>query len=237
MTGVELLGATGDTSYAVDPQVLVRLLSAAVLGGMVGLEREVRDQEAGVRTHLAVALGASLFGVISTLGFVEFDRPRAESLLQVDVSRVASSVPVGIGFLGAGVIFRRRNAIKNLTTAASLWAVTAIGLACGVGDPVTAAIATTVLLVGLVALRPLRYHLARRFARRAQAILVHLTPGTGPDAVIAALDRIDHGEVTLRKSTGHLVLSCQVAGPPDVVLRWTRDLAALAGVDTIEDEQ
>lgn len=232
------IAAAGDTVYALDADVVVRLLAAAALGGAVGLEREARDQEAGLRTHVAVALGASLFGVISTLGFVEFDRPRAETVLQADVTRVASNVAVGIGFLGAGVIFRQRNSIKNLTTAASLWAVTAIGLACGVGDPTTAAFATVILLAGLLALRPLRTLVGRRHTRHAATVTVRLRPGSDPGAVIDAIRAapIETGDVALRKDDAHLVLSCAVAGPPDTVLRWTAQLAALPGVESIDDE-
>ncbi|MGH9233868.1 MAG: MgtC/SapB family protein, partial [Acidimicrobiales bacterium] len=145
-----IIAAAGDTTLSLDFDVVVRLLGATLLGGLVGMEREASDQPAGLRTHIAVALGASLFGVISTLGFLEFDQPRAESTIQADVTRVASNVVVGIGFLGAGVIFRQGNTIRNLTTAASLWTVAAIGLACGVGDVTSAALATAVLLGSLV---------------------------------------------------------------------------------------
>jgi len=100
------------TSFDLDADVVVRLLGAAVLGGLVGVEREASDQPAGLRTHIAVALGAALFGVISTLGFLEFDQLRANSTVQVDVSRVASNVVVGIGFLGAGVIFRQGGSVR-----------------------------------------------------------------------------------------------------------------------------
>ena len=179
-----LLGAASDTVYGLDGDVVVRLLVAAVLGGIIGLEREASDQAAGLRTHIALALGAALFGVVSTLGFTEFDRPRSETVLQVDVTRVASNVAVGVGFLGAGVIFRQRNSIKNLTTAASLWAVAAIGLASGVGDPTTAAVATAVLLLSLVVLRPVRTFVRRRWARRSMTVTVHLAEGTDPTPVV-----------------------------------------------------
>ena len=232
------LAAAGDTTYALDADVVVRLVAAAVLGGAVGLEREARDQEAGLRTHLAVALGAALFGVISTLGFVEFDRPRAETVLQADVTRVASNVAVGIGFLGAGIIFRQRDSIKNLTTAASLWAVTAIGLACGVGDPTTGAVATVILLAGLVALRPVRALVRSRAAPRAVRLEVRLRPGADPGPLFDALGSapLAATDVALRMSDGHLVLSCAVAGPPDTVLRRIAQLAALPGVESIDDE-
>jgi putative Mg2+ transporter-C (MgtC) family protein len=156
-----------DTSFALDGDVLIRLVAASVLGGLVGIEREASDQPAGLRTHIAVALGAGLFGVVSTLGFVEFDQPRADSTLQADVTRVASNVVIGIGFLGAGVIFRQGNTTRNLTTAASLWVVAAIGLACGVGDVTTAAVATAILLLSLVVLRPIRSLIRRRWGERA----------------------------------------------------------------------
>lgn len=238
MPGPALWGAASDTVFALDGDVIVRLLVAAVLGGVIGLEREASDQSAGLRTHIAVALGAALFGVISTLGFVEFDRPRAETVLQADVTRVASNVAVGIGFLGAGIIFRHRDSIKNLTTAASLWAVTAIGLACGVGDPTTGAVATVILLAGLVTLRPLRALIRSRALPRPRRLAVRLRPGADPGAVLDALDAggVEADDVALRKTDGYLVLSWTVAGPPDTVLRWMTQLAALPGVDSIDDD-
>src|SRR5690606_12072612 len=174
------------TSYDVDADVVVRLLAAALLGGLIGLEREVGDQAAGLRTHMAVALGASLFGVISTLGFLEFDQERATTNIQADVTRVASNVVVGIGFLGAGLIFRQGSNVRNLTTAASLWAVAAIGLACGVGDVTTAAIAAVVLLVSLVLLRPVRTFVRQRRTGRSVTVHVRLRSGADPGPVLDA---------------------------------------------------
>ena len=187
MNGVQRrrdLGEHQQHRFALDGDVVVRLLSAAVLGGMVGAEREASDQPAGLRTHIAVALGASLFGVISTLGFLEVDQPRALSTVQVDVSRVASNVVVGIGFLGAGVIFRQGNTIRNLTTAASLWTVAAIGLACGVGDPTTAAVGTVVLLGSLVLLRPIRNFIRTHLTTTSTTVRLTLRPGADTDEVL-----------------------------------------------------
>ena len=118
--------------------------------------------------------------MVSTLGFVEFDQLRANSTLQADVKRVASNVVVGIGFLGAGVIFRQGNTIRNLTTAASMWVVAAIGLACGVGDVMTAAIATVVLLGSLVLLRPIRSVIRRRWSTMSIVVQVHMRPASRP---------------------------------------------------------
>lgn len=233
-----LLGAASDTVYGLDGDVVVRLLVAAVLGGIIGLEREASDQSAGLRTHIALALGAALFGVVSTLGFTEFDRPRSETVLQADVTRVASNVAVGVGFLGAGVIFRQRNSIKNLTTAASLWAVAAIGLASGVGDPTTAAVATAVLLLSLVVLRPVRTFVRGRWARRSMTVTVHLAEGTDPTPVVAMFESgdIDAAPVGLRKVDGRVLLSGEVTAPPPTLLLWMTELSSVPGVETIDDE-
>jgi putative Mg2+ transporter-C (MgtC) family protein len=237
MPAPTLLGAVSDTVYALDGDVVVRLLVAALLGGIIGLEREASDQSAGLRTHIAVALGAALFGVISTLGFVEFDRPRSETVLQADVTRVASNVVVGVGFLGAGVIFRQRNSIKNLTTAASLWAVSAIGLAAGVGDPTTAAVGTAVLLVSLVILRPLRTFVRRRWVNRTSEVTVRLEPGADPAPVLAAFESeaVDSSPVRLRKEDGCLVLFADVTAAPEALLQWTTMLASVPGVASIDE--
>jgi len=237
MTGI--LAAATDTSFALDGDVAVRLLAGAFLGGVIGLERELSDQEAGLRTHIAVALGASLFGVISTLGFLEFDQPRAHSTIQADVTRVASNVVVGIGFLGAGVIFRQGNTIRNLTTAASLWTVAAIGLASGVGDVTSAGVATLVLLAGLVVLRPVRTWIRRRWSTRSTTVNVHLAPGADPVPTIEAFDEpdgLETGQFSVRKDEDHLVLTTEVTGRPTILHNWLAGIAASPDVDSVDEE-
>jgi putative Mg2+ transporter-C (MgtC) family protein len=229
--------ALTDTTFSLDADAAVRLLSAMVLGGLVGLEREASDQAAGLRTHIAVAVGASLFGVISTLGFLEVDRPRADTTIQADVSRVASNVVVGIGFLGAGVIFRQGNTIKNLTTAASLWAVAAIGLACGVGDVATAAVATVVLLGSLVLLRPVRGQVRRRWARRSATVRLRLSPGVDATGAVAAIETprdVATAHFTVGKEDGRLVLSTDATAPPDELHAWLSRLAGLPEVEAVD---
>lgn len=238
-SGAGLVLAADTNTFALDGAAAVRLLVAAVLGGLVGLEREASDQAAGLRTHIAVALGASLFGVISTLGFLEFDQARADSTIQADVSRVASNVVVGIGFLGAGVIFRQGNTIKNLTTAASLWTVAAIGLACGVGDVSTATVATVVLLGSLVLLRPVRTYVRAHWATRAATVRVRLREGADPGSVIQALDAPDTVETSqfaVHKQDGVVVLSTDATGRPAVLHQWIAAVAALPEVDRIDEE-
>jgi putative Mg2+ transporter-C (MgtC) family protein len=179
-------------AFEVPDEALVRLLVAVVLGAAVGVEREVNDQPAGLRTHIAVCLGAAIFGIVSTLGFDEFVvTDRNSTNVNVDVTRVASQVVVGIGFLGAGVIFRTKESVKNLTTAASMWVTCAIGLTVGVGDLATAAAATLVLVAVLAALLPLRNLLRRKFLRPTRDVRVRLREGVPVDSVVGALTAID----------------------------------------------
>jgi putative Mg2+ transporter-C (MgtC) family protein len=227
------------TTFALDDDVIVRLLAASVLGALIGIEREASDQPAGLRTHIAVALGAGLFGVISTLGFVEFDQPRADSTLQADVTRVASNVVVGIGFLGAGVIFRQGSTIRNLTTAASLWTVAAIGLACGVGDVTTAAIATAILLLGLVVLRPIRSLIRERWATNTVAVRVRLHAGVDPVPLIDQIGSRPDVEATqfaIQKEGERLVLATSVSAHPAAVRRWMSEIAASPDVEAVSEE-
>lgn len=174
-----------------------RLVVAAALGAAVGLEREASDQPAGLRTHMSVAIGAALFGVISTLGFTEFEGRRETTNVQIDVTRVASTVVTGIGFLGAGMIFRRGSVVHNLTTAASLWVVAAIGLACGVGDIGPALVGTLALLVGLVVLRLPRRWIRATFSRREEPVRIVLRRGADDGPVELALRDLDG--VTVRR--------------------------------------
>jgi len=129
---------------------ILRIFVAALLGGLIGLEREYRAKEAGLRTHFLVALGSALFMIVSAYGFT--DVPMSESI-RWDVSRIAAQVVSGIGFIGAGtIIFRKsENVVSGLTTAAGLWVTAAIGLACGGGLYVLSIASTLMVLVGLEA--------------------------------------------------------------------------------------
>ncbi|WP_434502248.1 MgtC/SapB family protein [Prevotella sp.] len=138
---------------------ILRLFIAALLGGMIGLEREYREKAAGLRTHFLVALGSALFMIISVYGF---EGVLTNSQMRLDVSRIAAQVVSGIGFLGAGTIIFQKNAVHGLTTAAGVWATAAIGLACGVGMYLLALSATFLVLVGLEAFNYLLKILEKR---------------------------------------------------------------------------
>lgn len=131
-----------------DLQMIIRLLLTLVLSGLIGLERQVHRRDAGLRTHILVALGSCLIMLTS---LYVFDIYKASASL--DPARIAAGVITGIGFLGAGTIIREPEGVKGLTTAASLWVVSGIGLAVGCGFNKIAIYATVMVLIVLHFLR------------------------------------------------------------------------------------
>jgi putative Mg2+ transporter-C (MgtC) family protein len=173
-------------------ETILRLVVAAVLGGLVGLERERLEWAAGMRTHALVSLGSALFMVVSIFGFSDILNQQHVIL---DPSRVAAQVASGIGFIGAGTIIFRREVVKGLTTAASIWAVAAVGLAVGGGMFLAAGSATVLALALLVLAKPLKARMFpnRKGARRVRLVIERGTP-------LAELrDEIEAAEVPLER--------------------------------------
>jgi putative Mg2+ transporter-C (MgtC) family protein len=131
----------------------MRLGLALLLGGLLGLERELRGHAAGLRTHLLVSLGSCLFTLVSIAAGQALDSP-ADSIIRADVTRIASQVVVGIGFLGGGAILRHGTSVHGLTTAANLWLTASVGLAAGFGFFLGASVTVGLALLVLVGLRP-----------------------------------------------------------------------------------
>jgi putative Mg2+ transporter-C (MgtC) family protein len=129
---------------ALQADLSVRLILAAALGLAVGFEREIHGHPAGLRTHMLVAVGSALFTVLSAYGF-----GAGSAAAPIDPTRIAAQVVSGIGFLGAGAILKDGIVIRGLTTAASLWATAAVGMAAGAGEYIIAAVSTLVILVSL----------------------------------------------------------------------------------------
>jgi putative Mg2+ transporter-C (MgtC) family protein len=154
---------------------LAELGLALVLSALIGFEREMRQKSAGLRTHTLVGVGAALFMLISKYGFTDVLEP---GKVIVDPSRVAAQIVTGVGFLGAGLIFVRRDSVRGLTTAAAIWVTAAIGSAAGAGLPVLAAAATGVyFLVALVF--PFASHRLPRSATAISAVRVRYPDGRG----------------------------------------------------------
>ena len=204
-----------------DVEVALRIGAALLLGGLIGLEREISHQPAGLRTHIAVAVGAALFGVISVHGFDAYAQDRASTNYQIDVTRVASQVVVGIGFLGGGTILKHGATVRGLTTAASLWVTAAVGLAAGIGSLMAAAITTGALLLSLVGLRAPRERVRRRLARGRASVSIQLSRDADPSEVISALmavPRLSVRDLSLSKDDDGRVLEANVVGPVGVEL-------------------
>jgi putative Mg2+ transporter-C (MgtC) family protein len=141
--------------------LMLRLFVALVLGSVIGLERERQERAAGLRTVTMVSLGSCLFTVIGAYGF----RP-------TDPSRVAAQIVTGIGFLGAGTIFLRKDLVRGLTTAATIWATAAIGMAAGTAQYFEAVFTTLLVLAVLMVLKPVERRFFKRPAEASVSVVV-----------------------------------------------------------------
>jgi putative Mg2+ transporter-C (MgtC) family protein len=135
--------------YDLYGEFLLRILLASLLGGLIGLERDIHGRAAGLRTHLLVSLGAAIFTLLSEV----IANNAAASGFTTDPARIAAQIVSGIGFLGAGVIIKEGANVRGLTTAACLWTVAAIGMAVGSGYYTIAIFATAIAIIGLVILK------------------------------------------------------------------------------------
>ena len=211
---------------------LLRLAVAALLGGAIGVERELREREAGLRTHLLVSVGSALFTIVSAYGFHAFLSSGA-NVVRADPSRIAAQIVTGIGFLGAGAIIRQGLSVRGLTTAASLWVVAAIGLAAGAGYYSGAVIATAIVLVSLWPLRLIAYRVLHRFRPETERLIVQMPSGQSPGVLIETVEqlgvRLDAVEISQegdRRNVGLDVALPKQTPAPEVVAK----LADVEGV-------
>jgi putative Mg2+ transporter-C (MgtC) family protein len=174
---------------------LVRLVFACLLGGAIGFEREIRDREAGIRTHLLVSLGSGLFTIVSAYGFHEF-LIQGGNVVRADPSRIAAQIVTGIGFLGAGAIIREGLSVRGLTTAATLWVVAAIGMACGAGYYWPAAAATGLTLIALWPLRLFAYRVIERIRPEENRLVVELQEAQPIGPLLSHVHDVSHIEIT-----------------------------------------
>ncbi len=154
---------------------VLELAAALVLCSVIGLERTLRRKSAGMRTHAIVGMGAALFVLVSKYGFTDVLDP---GRVVLDPSRVAAQVVTGIGFVGAGIIFVRRDAVRGLTTAAAVWISASVGMACGAGLPVLAGFVTAAYFVIVYAYPPLIRRL-QSGTMREESITVRYADGHG----------------------------------------------------------
>ncbi|HEY7536585.1 MAG TPA: MgtC/SapB family protein [Gaiellaceae bacterium] len=171
-----------------DWELLLRLSVAAALGAAVGIERELRDREAGVRTHLLVSLGAALFTIVSAYGFEDFGT-------SVDPTRIAAQIVTGIGFLGAGAIIREGISVRGLTTAGSLWVVAGVGMAAGAGYYWAAIVGTALIFFALGPLRWIAYQTIERIRPEERRLMVEVRPRASVAPLLTELGELRSLEV------------------------------------------
>ena len=162
--------------YLISSDVVIRLLAALVLGFLLGLERELTNKYAGLRTHILVCLGACVFTIISIYGFPTFaagDNIIVDNATGVrDTARVAAQIVTGIGFIGAGTVLRNGPMVIGLTTAATLWMSASIGMACGVGHFDIALLATVLSVAVLTLIRIFERRILPSSIKRAKRFKV-----------------------------------------------------------------
>lgn len=215
----------------------LRLLIAALLGGVIGINREHHEWAAGLRTHMLVCVGSALAMIVSAFGFMDI---LGQPNMQLDPSRIAAQVISGIGFLGAGTILflQREQVIRGLTTAAGLWAVAAVGLAAGAGLYPAAVMCTALMWVILALIKPFESRYLRRTFRdsRIRLTLTGETPLVQLESAItkAGLEMIS---VTLHRAGDGLdviELECDPPRPRSELLDTAETLRRFEGVVSVE---
>ncbi|RTE48012.1 MgtC/SapB family protein [Actinobaculum sp. 352] len=219
---------------------LVSALFVMLFCGLIGVEREVRRKDAGIRTHILVGLGSYLFTLVSLYGVPEM----LTGNLRWDASRIASQIVSGIGFIGAGVIFFEHDSVRGLTTASAIWVAAAIGMACGVGMITIAGLVVVLYFIVILAVAPLVRHLLHRGSDGTlrityldgcgvlRSLLLEAT-GRGFETMVTASRQVDRGG---RKD---VVVDLHVTGGKDVpeLVTALSMLDGVVGVELLEDPE
>jgi len=232
---VEVRALSADVVEQLD--LALRLVVASVLGGVIGLEREIHQHPAGMRTHLLVSLGSAVFTVLSIAGFESPAGPNG--VTPTDPSRVAAQIVSGIGFLGAGAILKYGTTIKGLTTAASLWATAAVGMAAGAGQWLVAVIGTGIVVLSLWPL-----HAALDRWRRGGGRMIRVRLAMDDLAPLGALTgelsnrRVEIADLRIGRQEERQQLDLELVIPPGAVpADVMQALSELSGVDLVDAER
>jgi putative Mg2+ transporter-C (MgtC) family protein len=215
-------------------ELLLRLLLAAVLGALIGAQRERLSRGAGFRTQALVSTASALVMIVSIYGFMDVLSP---GRVVLDPSRVAAQVISGVGFLGAGTIIFRKNAVRGLTTAASIWAVAGIGLACGAGLYIASIGATLILSVILTGLKKLE---EKYFPmRQINVLTIGIVNAPGRTKSISQKFKIDglkvlNMSIKHAKNSGRSVIKIEAAAQEHIFVGLLDELQALPGVESVE---
>jgi putative Mg2+ transporter-C (MgtC) family protein len=228
------IASLGSSMGTVLSTTIARLVMAAVLGGVIGLERQLRHKPAGLRTNIFICFGSAMFTVLSDQLAGGFGG---------DHTRVAAQIIPGIGFIGAGSILHSRGSVVGLTTAATLFVVASVGMATGGGLYVTAIFATIVILIALALLG----RLERKFGMHSMLVTYEVT-GPSAEAVLVEANRVldevhsSMQSVRLAGSAGHVRVLFNVDGPPDdqeqikLLLHQSTIFATVGSLGVVEHE-
>ncbi|CCB86515.1 uncharacterized protein YhiD [Parachlamydia acanthamoebae UV-7] len=221
-----------------DVEILLRLFLAAILGGMIGLERERGSWFAGLRTHMLVCMGSTLFMIVSQYGF---NGILQKELVVLDPSRISAQVASGIGFLGAGTILFWKNAIRGLTTAASLWAVAAVGLSIGGGLYLAGVGMTIMIFIVLAGIKPLekiffkkKFISEIRFAIAPKISLIALDEILQKSALRLANLQV---EILKDKEVIHLFFYSNLGSESIVIIEALKNLPGIEKIETYESDK
>lgn len=190
-------------------EISLRLLLAAVFGGIIGIERERKDWAAGMRTHMMVCMGAALIMLVSSFGFMDLV---GKDYAELDPSRVAAQIVSGIGFIGAGtILFRKPNKVMGLTTASGLWTVAGIGMATGGGMYFAAGITTAFAILILWGMQPIQKRFASIF--QPKTLLISLRKDADPGKIIDKLLQekdIEYSNVSINRLPDELIIEIKL---------------------------
>jgi putative Mg2+ transporter-C (MgtC) family protein len=215
-------------------EIILRLFVASLLGALVGLERERGERAAGLRTHALVGLGACLFMIVSAFGFQDV---HGDPKAMLDPSRVAAQVASGVGFLGGGAIILRREVVSGLTTAASIWAVAAVGLAAGGGLYLAAVCGTTLILVLLAWVKPIERRYFTHQRPKSITLIVDLQADTLSaiqEAVSKSKMRLERLQILPKHVEAHDRIDLFLQGTqPDALLALMNSLRLVPGLQEI----
>lgn len=154
----------------INSEIVIRIIVSISLGFVIGLERELTNKSAGLRTHMLVCLGSTIFTILSLYGFVDQTIPQQFTRIQNDPSRIAAQILTGVGFIGGGAVLHHGFSVSGLTTAASLWVVASIGMAVGAGAYSVALVTTILAFTVLVFIRVLERGLLSKHTRKGAKI-------------------------------------------------------------------
>ena len=228
--------------------LLGRVALSAALGAAIGMEREWRERAAGLRTHVLVAVGSAVFTIISAYGFADFYSqlhiPNGVPSIPRDPGRIAAQVVSGIGFLGGGVILRSGLTVRGLTTAATLWATSAIGMAVGAGMYMLGGTTAAAVLLSLIGLRRVNHFVYNRYHTESVRISLRVKSRDQVQQAIGELEQLSDrfGGVTIMHdedaaSGGGLALAADLTlKPGETSLTLAKNLAALAYIDHVSVE-